>query len=67
VPGFVKGMRYYSDNPEVAVPSYLTIYEIDSDDIQAIMGVMREHSKSMIRSEAIDEQSVSLQIYRLLD
>lgn len=66
VPGFVKGTRYYSDNPEGAAP-YLTIYDIDSDDIQATMNEMREHSKRLTRSEAIDEQTVSLQIYRLLD
>lgn len=66
VPGFVKGTRYYSDNPEEAVP-YLTIYEIDSDDIQNTMSTMREHVKRMTRSEAIDEQSVALQIYQLLD
>jgi antibiotic biosynthesis monooxygenase (ABM) superfamily enzyme len=66
VPGFVKGTRYYNDNQEVAAP-YLTIYEIDSDDIQATTSAMREHSKSITQSEAIDEKSVSLQIYRLLD
>ena len=66
VPGFVKGTRYYSDDPDAAAP-YLTIYEIESDNIQVTMDIMGEHSKSMTRSEAIDEQSVSLQIYQLLD
>lgn len=66
VPGFIKGTRYHTDSPEAAAP-YLTIYEIDSDDIQATTGAMQERSKSMTRSEALDEQSVSLQMYRFLD
>jgi len=66
IPGFIKGTRYYSENPEVKTP-YLTVYEIESSDIQVTMGKMQERSKDMTRSEAIDEHSVSLQIYRMLD
>ena len=66
IPGFMKGTRYYSEKPAAITP-YLTIYEIESDDIRETMGIMQERAKDMTRSEAIDAQSVQLELYQMLE
>ncbi len=63
---FIKGTRYYSENSEAESP-YLAIYEIESNDIKVTMDKLQARSKDMTRSEAMDEEFVSLQVYKLLD
>lgn len=66
-PGFVAGQRFALAGPGAEdQPPYLTVYEIETDDLAATVEALTAAAATMTRSDALDEKSVVVTIYRAL-
>jgi hypothetical protein len=67
LPGFVAAQRYELD-PIVPrkVGSYLAVFEIETDDIDGLMGRMNEAAKTMNVSAALDTNTITMQVFKVL-
>ena len=66
VPGFIKATRYVNDKPGEGMGKFLATYEIETDDIDKTMAVMREHLDKKREQGRMSNLSVivSLAVYR---
>jgi hypothetical protein len=65
MPGFLTGRRFRLVSPDPAdSPTYLAVYEIESDDIQATLRLIPEMATSRTKSPAID---ISVSVVRMYE
>ncbi|HTF50655.1 MAG TPA: hypothetical protein VK735_24710 [Pseudonocardia sp.] len=61
LPGFVAGQRYAPADPS---DPYLAVYDIEANGIDAIHEAVRIGSSSMTISDALDPDSVVVQVFQ---
>jgi hypothetical protein len=67
MPGFLTGRRFQLVSPDPAdSPSYLAVYEIESDDIQATLRMIPEMAPSRTKSTAIDTSVSVVRMYEAI-
>lgn len=67
IPAFVGAQRFKQvDNMPGGPAGYLTLYEIETDDLSLTLAHLKEKSSTMTATPAIDRASVSMQFYEVL-
>jgi len=66
VPGFVAGQRFaLTGLRAVDRPRYLSVYEIETDDLTATLNALGAAAQTMTRSDAMDQQATIVDIYQV--
>jgi hypothetical protein len=67
VPGFVAGRRYTLTGPRAADwPRFLTVYEIETDDLAATLLALSAAALTMTGSDAMDQPATVIDLYEVL-
>jgi hypothetical protein len=67
VPGFIAGQRYALTGPGAADrPRFLTVYEIETEDLAATLAALGASAPTMTVSDAMDQPATVTEIYEVL-